>query len=56
MCIIACISGEPTDLDETLLTLKYAAGARQIRNTPTLVKKVCLAFHESWVGKLQLCF
>jgi hypothetical protein len=38
--IIACISGEPADQEETNLTLKYAADARKIRNQPSLTKKV----------------
>jgi hypothetical protein len=40
IAIVACISGEPGDMEETLLTLKYAAGARRIRGAPTLTKKV----------------
>lgn len=46
ICIIACVSGEPADMEETLLTLKYAAGARRIKGAPTITKKVrsaCLA-------------
>jgi len=45
ICILACVSGEPADMEETLLTLKYAAGARRIRGAPTLTRKVTTEKH-----------
>lgn len=40
VAIVACVSGEAPDIEETLLTLKYAAGARRMQGAPALTRKV----------------
>ncbi|KAI8472583.1 MAG: hypothetical protein J3K34DRAFT_519621 [Monoraphidium minutum] len=45
IAVIACVSGEAADIEETLLTLKYAAGVRRIKGAPTLTKKVTSERH-----------